>query len=285
MERDATNPLRTTATNPTTITTTTTTTTMAAPNPHLVIRTITPQISTLSIPFLRFNRAKFGGRATLLQLSSGSLAVFSPIPLTPDVRAHITQLGGRVGYIIAPDLEHHMQLGPYKSAFPAAVVIAPEGLREKRAKQGDQDVPVDFEFTKENKNSLMLPDELAREVDVEYWDGHSSREIVLLHKPSRTMVEADLLFNLPASEQYSRTGENAGKGWATRLAHFFMNTTPGHKGQQRLNWYVLPKDKASFAASARKVAAWDFDRIIPCHGDVIETGGKDVFLRVFAWHL
>lgn len=28
------------------------------------------------------------------------------------------------------------------------------------------------------------------------------------------------------------------------------------------------------AVAAKKVSAWDFDRVIPCHGDVIETGGK-----------
>lgn len=49
--------------------------------------------------------------------------------------------------------------------------------------------------------------------------------------------------------------------------------------------YVASKDKPSFSASAKRVAAWDFDRIIPCHGDVIETGGSDVFRRLFAWHL
>lgn len=28
------------------------------------------------------------------------------------------------------------------------------------------------------------------------------------------------------------------------------------------------------AKNAKIVSGWDFDRIIPCHGDVIETGGK-----------
>jgi len=34
-----------------------------------------------------------------------------------------------------------------------------------------------------------------------------------------------------------------------------------------------------------KVSKWDFDRIIPCHGDVIESGGKGIFDKVMAWHL
>jgi hypothetical protein len=34
--------------------------------------------------------------------------------------------------------------------------------------------------------------------------GHGSRELVFLHKPTRTVIEADLLFNLPAKEQIPR---------------------------------------------------------------------------------
>lgn len=37
------------------------------------------------------------------------------------------------------------------------------------------------------------------------------------------------------------------------------------------------------AESARVISAWDFDRIIPAHGDVIETGGKEIFNRLYGW--
>jgi hypothetical protein len=45
------------------------------------------------------------------------------------------------------------------------------------------------------------------------------------------------------------------------------------------------QDRASFAESVRRIYAWDFDRVIPCHGDVIEEGGKEVFRSVFEWFL
>jgi len=129
-----------------------------------------------------------------------------------------------------------MHLGPYKTAFPSAVVIGPEGLREKRAKQGDQDVVIDIEFTKANKQEIKLSEEFSRDFDVEYWDSHANKEITLLHKPSHTLIEADLIFNLPAREQYSNTGEDPSKGAWTKLALYFMSTTPGLKGHQRFNW-------------------------------------------------
>jgi hypothetical protein len=39
------------------------------------------------------------------------------------------------------------------------------------------------------------------------------------------------------------------------------------------------------AASTARIDRWDLARIVPCHGDVIETGGKEVFRKVLAWHL
>lgn len=39
---------------------------------------------------------------------------------------------------------------------------------------------------------------------------------------------------------------------------------------------------SAFSASAKIVAGWPFDRIIPCHGEVIETGGKEAWASTYA---
>lgn len=57
-------------------------------------------------------------------------------------------------------------------------------------------------------------------------------------------------------------------------------------GHKRFLWYAMSKaDRPSFNKSVAKISTWDFDRIIPCHGDVIETGGKGIYDTVMAWHL
>ncbi len=54
--------------------------------------------------------------------------------------------------------------------------------------------------------------------------------------------------------------------------------------QQRFLWYAAAgKDRTGFAESAKRVKQWDFDRVIPCHGDVIETGGKGIYDKLTAW--
>ncbi len=40
--------------------------------------------------------------------------------------------------------------------------------------------------------------------------------------------------------------------------------------------------KKRFSEDAAAVAKWDFERIIPCHGDVIENVGKKAWLSAYA---
>lgn len=226
------------------------------------------------------------GLITPVRLTSGALAVFSPVALTPDVRSTLQSLGNDVRYITAPDLEHHMFIGQWHKEFPQAKVIGPEGLPEKRAKQKTEQVPFGTVLTQKAKTDVHIGDDFERDFDYEYIGSHPSKEIVLFYRPDRTLIQADLLFNLPATEQYSRAGEAATAGLATRLFGIPMSTAGSAIWNKRFQWYVASaKDRAAFNSSIQRIGKWDFDRIIPCHGDVIETGGKGIFQKIFAWHL
>lgn len=213
------------------------------------------------------------------------MLVVSPVALTPEVHETIRSQGAKVRYIAAPDIEHHLHIGTWKDAFPDAEIIAPEGLYEKRQRSKYRDAPFAHVLTAKNKHSISISEEFDREIDIEYVDGHVSREIVFLHKPSRTVIEADLLFNPPPNEQYSRAEEPATAGFLTRFFSSVVSAKPPAIWQQRFAWYLLAKDRARFAESMRRIYGWDFDRLIPCHGDVIETGAKGVFQSVFGWFL
>lgn len=254
------------------------------PSSVAVTRQVADAITTISVPFARFGLIKFGGRTTITKLTSGGLVVTSPVTLTDDVTATVNSLGGRVEYIVAPDMEHHLNLGPWKAAYPSARVIGPAELYEKRKKQGNEDVKLDFALTAANKQSIEWPADFSADFDVEFFDAHVNKEVVLLHKPSRTMIQADLIFNTPSYEQYSKTGEDPTSGIFTKIAMALWTTTKGNS-QARLTWYAVDKNRKSFTSSVARVNGWEFDRIIPCHGDVIETNGKSVFQRIFQWHL
>jgi len=259
------------------------------PSDVMVIRDLTPRVVTLSVPFLRFGKFPVGGRGTLVQLTSGAIAVFSPVALTPEVSAKVQSLGGNVQYIIAPDIEHHIFVSDWAKAYPSAKLIGPEGLPEKRQAAKDEKVgkePFAVVFKAATKRETSIGADFDADFEVEYVDGHASKEIVLFYKPDKVLIEADFLFNLPATEQYSRVPD-ADKPKVGFLAKTFMGAQSVGKGQQRLMWHVISREnRASFTESVKRISGWDFNYLIPCHGDVLEgAAAKEAFNAVFEWHM
>ena len=213
--------------------------------------------------------------------------MFSPTALTPDVRSAVAKLGNRVSYIAALDFEHHIYISDWAKEFPNAAVLGVEGLPEKREKDpATKGTPFKYVWTNSNKQSLKVDPEFDKDFDYEYVGSHANKELVFLYKPEKTLIEADLIFNLPAREQHSKTAEGAESGYLTKLFTGFQNTQGQAKWQKRFIWYVASSgNRPDFNRSVERINGWDFDRIIPCHGDVIETGGKTVFQKVLSWHL
>ncbi|KAH8662081.1 beta-lactamase-like protein [Xylariales sp. PMI_506] len=257
----------------------------------MVIRDVTPNVVTLSVPFARVGIFHIGGRATIVRLTSGSLLVVSPVALTPDVKQKVTELGGNVGYIVAPDFEHHIFISEWAAEWPEAKIIGPEGLEEKRAKAQDPKIGKEkfsFVYTAANHQANDIDEAFAKDFEVEYIADHPNKEIVLFYKPEKILIQADLLFNLPCIEQYSRVPE-AAKNTHSILNKIFasLNSTSGDaKGLKRFLWYgVSSKNRTAFNASMQRIASWDFTTLIPCHGETLVDNGKEVFTKIFEWHL
>jgi hypothetical protein len=261
----------------------------AKPAELMVIRNVTPNVVTFSVPFARFGRIQIGGRGTLVRLTSGNLAVFSPVALTEETKAKVAELGGNVAYIIALDFEHHIFVSEWAAQWPEAKIIGPEGLPEKRAKQ-TKDPKINDDkfavvFTKEGKRDIRISEEFDADFDYEYVDGHANKELVFNYRPDKVLIEADLMFNLPATEQYSKVPESERpNGFLNKIFHSVQNTSGEATWSKRFNWH-LAKDRNSMSDSLKVIDQWDFVTLIPCHGDVLEGNGKDIFRKIFQWHL
>jgi Domain of unknown function (DUF4336) len=249
----------------------------------MVIRDVVLGITTLSVPFELAGRAKTGGRGTIVRLSTSSLAIFSPVPLTPEVRAKIDSLG-TLRYIGALNIEHHLFISSWVEAYLDADVICMEGLPKRAKNEATKGVIFAHVFMSQSNASFKFTAEFDSEFQYEFINSHQNKELVFMHKPTGTVIEADLIFNLPATEQYSKTGVAADSGFLTKLAASILHTRGDIIWQKRILWYLSgTKDKEGFALSAKRMHEWNFDRIIPCHGDVIETGGKVMLDRVTEW--
>ncbi|EAQ89809.1 hypothetical protein CHGG_06428 [Chaetomium globosum CBS 148.51] len=227
------------------------------PNPDevMVIRDITPNVVTFSVPFLRFGRIPIGGRGTLIRLTSGALAVFSPVAHTAAAAAKVASLGGDVRYLIATDIEHHIFLSEWAAAYPNAKLVGPEGLPEKRqATEGDPRIGKE-EFAvvvgkgNDGRDARVIGEDFGRDFEMEYFRGHPNREVVFWYRPEKVVVQADLVFNLPATEQYSRVPEKERPklGVLGKVFSSFQTTAGDALGMKRFLWcqklvrLVLPK--------------------------------------------
>ncbi|KAK4066785.1 hypothetical protein Trihar35433_7212 [Trichoderma harzianum] len=255
----------------------------------MVIRNVTPNVTTFSVPFSRFGKLSIGGRGTLVRLTSGALAVFSPVALTEATKTRVAEQGGRVGYIVALDFEHHIFISEWAKQYPDAKIIGPEGLPEKRATQ-TKDPKIDDNkfsvvFTKNGKRDIKISDEFDADFDYEYVDGHANKELVFNYRPDKTLIEADLLFNLPATEQYSKVpASQRPSGFLNKLFQGVQHTYGDATWPKRIIWHGA-KDRNSMNDSLRVINKWDFSTIIPCHGDVLEGNGKEIFQKMFQWNL
>ncbi|KAK5048196.1 hypothetical protein LTR84_005866 [Exophiala bonariae] len=247
----------------------------------LVIRDITDNITTLSVPFTIPGGLKAGGRTTIVKLLSGSLAVFSPIRLTEKVKQKIRSLG-RVLFITVLNLEHHLFLSDWANEYTDAIIIGMEGLSEKRSERKDIETIKFTHVISTTNETKGVHAAFDAEFEYEFMAASRNKDVVFHHKPSATLIQADILFNLPALEQYSLVSKTD-SGILTRIFNKVLTTKGSLLGQKIILWYSVAQNKEDFAKSTTIIGEWAFDRMIPCHGDVIETGARSIFRSATDW--
>jgi Domain of unknown function (DUF4336) len=223
-----------------------------------MLRPLSDDLFVLDVPF-RMGGFDLGGRMTVVRLPEGGLWLHSPVKLDAAVRQAVDAVGP-VRFLVAPNTMHHLSLGDWASAYPSARVLAPAGLRAKRK---DLRIDVELSDTMDVGQSPTLELLLAHGIP-------KLEEFAFLHRPSRTLLLTDLAFNIHDSSS-----------WLTRT---YLKLC-GAYGRLAPTWLLktMVKDRASLKAWRDRVLTWDFDRVVPCHGQVLERGGKEAMRDAFAW--
>ena len=82
-------------------------------------------------PVVSFYGFRYPTRMAVIRLSNGSLFVWSPVALSDSLRSSVDALG-LVRHLVPPNALHHLCLGEWKTAYPAARLYASPRLRRKR---------------------------------------------------------------------------------------------------------------------------------------------------------
>jgi hypothetical protein len=195
-------------------------------------------------------------RMTVLRLASGALIVHSPIEISPELRRELDALG-RVGFIVIP-WAHGKFAEQAAETWPGAQLLA-------APKPGSGHESLRF------SGSLAddPPAAWAGQIETHWVRGFRLNEVVLFHRPSRTLVITDLCFNI----------QRAPSRWAE-----FVYRADGMWRRFGPSWvirFLAVSDRAALRESLERIGRWDFRRIVPGHGDILEDAGPEV-LRA-AW--
>lgn len=197
---------------------------------------------------------QIGRTVTAIRLASGDLVIHSTGPFTSADVTAIRALG-RPAMLLDATLFHDTFAREGRSAFPEVPYAAPEGFVGAT--------------TAVSVLSQTWPEEFAV---LELAGMPKVREHAILHRPSRALIVADVVFNFgPSATAWTR----AFFRWAGGISEF--------PGVSRLFRSCI-RDRAAFIRAADQMLSWDFERVIVGHGDIIERDGKVRLKRPLARH-
>jgi hypothetical protein len=103
----------------------------------------------------------------------------------------------------------------------------------------------------------------------------ASCQRALLHRPSRTLLLVDLI------EDFG--DKTPGVNWMLKACWklFRMWNAPGLAPEYRFGW----RDGVEARVALEEIIAWDFERIVMAHGDLIEHDAKAAAQRAWRRHL
>jgi len=196
-------------------------------------------------------------RMVIVRLQRGGLCIYSPGPFDDETAAEVESLGP-VEYVVAPNRYHHLHLPAAVERFPDADVLGVPGVEAKRP---------DVTFTATLGPAAPWGDELLP-IPIHGMPGFN--EVAFHHRPSGTLIVADLLFNLQHEMGF--------------LASLYTRLT-GVRGRVAQSWLLRTaiRDRAACAASCLRLLSMPFDRFVPLHGEVVETGAKPQVKAALAW--
>lgn len=202
---------------------------------------------------------ELGRRMTVVRLRDGGLWLHSVGRLVPEVRAWLDGLGP-VAFVVSPSLTHRRWMEEYAAAYPEAVLVASPGLAGKRP-----DIAFDRTLGDRPEHEWAgALDQVVVPIRGDY------REVVFLHRPSRTLILTDLCFNIPSA-----------RGLVTTTLARLLGTHERFAASRLLR--LILADRPATRAALTRVLAWDFDRVIIGHGVIQETGGNAALEDAFAW--
>jgi hypothetical protein len=214
---------------------------------------------------VRFYGFPYPTRSVIARFINGDLWVWSPVRLSPELRTKLGLLG-RVAHLVSPNKLHHLHLEDWKAAYPKAELWGPQStIRRHRGVQFREPL------------QDMPPASWQPDFDQAWFRGSVAMdEIVFLHRPSQTVIVADLIEAL-----CDRFVREHWRWWWRPLA--VLGGITADKPSTPLDWRLSFVHRAAAREARAKVLSWDCERVIMAHGEWRRSGGHAFLKRSLEW--
>ena len=217
-------------------------------------------------PVVDFYRMPYPTRSVIARLPDGAVWVWSPVPLTPALRAFVDDLGP-VRYLISPNKLHHLYLGEWKEAWPDAEIWGPLSTQRKRT-----------DLTFAGTLGDTAPPAWAGTLD-QIWlrEARFLEEVVFFHRPSRTVILAD--FSEAFSDEFMR---HHWKPWQRWIGRLWGITERVAKAPLEVRLSTTMRRRRA-RDRVRQMLAWQPEKVIMAHGVWRAENGTAFLRQVFSW--
>lgn len=222
------------------------------------VRAVAEGIWVASEP-VRIVGMKLAANMTVLRLDGGDLLLHSPVPMTPERRAAVEALG-RVAHLYAPNTFHHLWIGDWARAFPAARIHAPSALAGKRP-----DLRID------RAHDLVPEPAFDGVLDEQHIHGFRLHESALVYRPARALVVTDLVHNIGRPEDPWTIAYTRAMGFYDRVAL-----------SRVIRWTGFFDPRAA-RRSFDALLEHPFERLLVGHGAPVPTGAREALTAAYTW--
>jgi len=225
---------------------------------NLLTAVVTDEIWTLVRP-VWFGGVRLRARTTAVRLGDGGLMLHTPAPMTDALVEQLRSLGP-VRWLVVPNCFHHLGTPAAAARFPEARVAGPaSALKRNDALKFHVDIR-DRGFGEQLPEVEALPLEGVPFLD----------ETVLYHRPTNTLLGADIVLAANASDHWTWR-------WAARITGCYEQVRVSPDVRKKI------QDKKAAARSLHAMLERPAQRLIVGHADVIGEGCRDQLAK--AWRL
>lgn len=225
-----------------------------------MLQTLAPGLHVVHAPDFKMMGVAMGSRATVVEQPDG-IVLISPIAFDDATASAIDALGP-VRWIVAPNGFHHLFVDAARARWPDASLVASHVAAGKHPDwRVDYGLGADFDATSAWGDGLDAhPIEGAPKLD----------ETAFWHGASRTLILTDFIFNFSSFAS-----------WWTGVFLGFFGARIGPVQTKILRSTI--KDRAAALGATQRLLALEPERIVVCHGDVIEAGATEALRDATAW--